>query len=284
LPEHAFYADADGSIPIAHRGGDAAGAENQNSVVAFDSARQAGIRYGETDTVATIDGFPLGFHGSYTEKHAARTGLPLRSLVETMTLEEVRREFKTGGKTGAEIPTLEELLVTFPDMRFFVDPKEDATVAPLANLINKLKVHDRISVGAMQYRRTQGVAELVGGFGRIATSGGNYRDVVAALGGRARVPGAVRLLRGSNATQLALPHKASHLKVPASDEGPLSHIRLVTPKMVERAHEQGMRVVLWTPNTEAAIEEAFATGADGVMSDRTELVKRTADSLKLQAV
>lgn len=275
LPEHPFYADVTAPIPVAHRGGDAAGPEKENSVAAFDSAWQAGVRYGETDTVATIDGVALAFHGSHNQKHEQRTGLPLRSLVETMTLEEVRSEFKIGGE---EIPTLEELLTTFPEMRFFIDPKMESSVAPLARLITKLSVYDRVSVGAMQYKRTKAVAEMVGGFGRIATSGGDFRDALAVLGDAMHVPGASQQLQASQATQLALPHKLSHLQVPASDEGRLSRVTLVTERMVERAHEQGMRIILWTPNTEAAIAEAFDTGADGVMSDRTELVKAAADA------
>ncbi len=69
-----------------------------------------------------------------------------------------------------------------------------------------------------------------------------------------------RYLRRSDATQFAVPHKR------------------VNSPMVERAHDLGMRVMLWTPNTEEELAAAFATGADGVMSDRTELVREMADS------
>lgn len=200
--------------------------------------------------------------------------MPVRDRLQEMTLGEVKDEVRIGGE---EIPTLEELLTTFPGMRFFIDPKTTESVEPLAKLIKKLGVHDRVSIGAMNYERTEAAAELAGGPRKVCTSLG-VMGSLSLLGSGIRFPGATSYLRRTNAAQLALPHKLSHFHVPPSDEGTKSHITLTTAKMVERAHELGLRVMLWTPNTEAALARAFDTGADGVMSDRTRLVKEMADS------
>lgn len=274
LPEYPFYADIEGPVAIVHRGGDAAGAKKENSLAAFESAWRAGIVYAETDTVATVDGVALAFHGSYSEKHEQRTGLPLRSLLETMTHDEVKNEIRIGGE---EVPTLEELLTTLPGMRFFIDPKMATSVAPLAKVINTLRVYDRVAVGAMEHKRTKAVAELTNK--KICTSMGAL-GALSILGSGIHFPGAASYLRGLGDTQLALPHKLSHTQVPASDEGWRSNVTLTTSGMIERAHEAGLRVFLWTPDTESAIDAALDTGADGVMSDRTELVLAAANARK----
>ncbi len=153
LPEHPFYADMDGPLAIAHRGGDAAGQEKENSLAAFDSAWREGIVYGETDTVATVDGVALAIHGSRSAKQARKTGLPLRSQLEAMTFDEVQREVRIGGE---QVPAVEELIFTFPGMRFFIDPKTTSSVKPLADLIKDYKLKNTVSVGAFDYRRTRG--------------------------------------------------------------------------------------------------------------------------------
>ncbi|HVX56246.1 MAG TPA: glycerophosphodiester phosphodiesterase family protein [Candidatus Saccharimonadales bacterium] len=256
MPEHPFYADAPTPIPIAHRGGDAAGPEKENSLVAFESAWLNGISYGETDTVATADGVALAIHGSRNARQERQTGLPVRSQLERMTFDEVQRNVRVGGE---QVPALEELFVTFPGMRFFVDPKTDNSVKPLADLIKTYDLHDSVSVGAFNFARTKAVAELSGDARKLCKSIGVIGGL-AFLGDQIDFPLAAQYIRRSGATQFAVPHNR------------------VNPPMVERAHEHGLRVILWTPNTEAELARAFDTDADGVMSDRTEMVKAMADA------
>ncbi len=112
---HPFY-DIRGPIAVAHRGGDAAGAEKENSLAAFDSAQQVGYIYGETDTIATADGKALAFHGSKNKRKEAKTGIPTRERLQSMTYQEIADSVRIGGEP---VPLLEELLVTFPEMRFY---------------------------------------------------------------------------------------------------------------------------------------------------------------------
>ncbi|HLG90739.1 MAG TPA: glycerophosphodiester phosphodiesterase family protein [Candidatus Saccharimonadales bacterium] len=253
--EYPFY-DIPSPIAIVHRGGDAAGAEKENSMAAFDSAYQRGIVYGETDTVATRDNVALALHGAKNEKQAQKWGLPTRDEIQATTYADVLRNVRVGGEV---IPTLEEVLVTFPEMRFFIDPKTEESVKPLADLINKLHVQDRVSIGAFSYDRTKAVAELAGGQRDVCTS----LDAVGALallGTGLRLPNAKKYLEGTQATSLQIgPESATNA--------------LVTKNMIERAHDLGIHVIIWTPNTEATIARALDKGVHGVMSDRTELMK-----------
>lgn len=258
LPELPFY-DVSGPLPIVHRGGDAAGLEKENSIAAFDSAWKTGIVYGETDTVATKDGVALAIHGSANKRIERKTGLPVRSVLESMTLDEVQDKVSIGDEP---VPTLEELLITFPGMRFFIDPKTRNSVRPLAKLINGLKVHDRVSVGAFNFERTQAVADAAAEEARICTSVGVIGSL-ALLGNGISFAMAKRYIKHSGASQFSIPFNR------------------VTSGMVDKAHDLGLRVILWTPNTEEAIRQSFDTGADGVMSDRTYLLKTMADARQI---
>jgi glycerophosphoryl diester phosphodiesterase len=235
--ERPFY-DAPFPLAIAHRGGDLAGEGSENSLAAFQGASDAGYVYAETDAVATRDGVCLAFHG----RRLGRSGIPTRRAVERLTFAEVRRSIRVGGES---VPALEDVLTTFPHMRFFVDPKTWAAVGPLAALIERLGLHDRVSVGAFDYRRTRAVAARCGGQARLCTT-------IGITGSSLLI--ARRTLLRSAATSFALPHTRI-------DQG-----------MAERAHAAGMVLLAWTPNTRGEIAAALDQGVDGVMSDRLTLL------------
>ena len=49
-------------------------------------------------------------------------------------------------------------------------------------------------------------------------------------------------------------------------------IRLVTPELVERAHDAGLRVNVWTANRWTTIRTLLLIGVDGIFSDAPERV------------
>jgi glycerophosphoryl diester phosphodiesterase len=58
-----FWDDIIAPVLVAHRGGDAAGIEKENSLAAFQAAYDLGYRWFETDVVTTKDGQLLAIHG-----------------------------------------------------------------------------------------------------------------------------------------------------------------------------------------------------------------------------
>lgn len=262
LEDYAFY-DIAGPLAIAHRGGDSAGPEKENSMVAFEAAQNCGLIYIETDTVATSDGIPLALHGARSRKQEAETGLPYRSTIESMTLKEIEDTIRVGGE---KIPTLEEVLTTFPNLRFFIDPKTRKSERPLAKLINKLGAQERVSVGGFQYAGTKRVAEMVeGGQERLATC----LSILGFLSMQGlRLDITVPIVRPyfteSRATSLQVPHKLNGVET--------------TQTMVERAQELGFKVIFWASNPEINdnadyINNSLNIGVDGVMSDHNKLLK-----------
>ena len=106
-------------IAIAHRGGDAAGEDQENTLAAFISAQKLGYEYGETDVILTADGRVAAIHGSRNWLQAYFSGRMPRQALQKLTLKEIRSH--TG--EGIRVTTLEEILTKLPQMKFFIDPK-----------------------------------------------------------------------------------------------------------------------------------------------------------------
>src|SRR5688572_1897868 len=118
------YLDHPGVIAFAHRGGALDGPEN--TMAAFARAVDLGYRYVETDVHATADGVLVAFHDDRIDRVTDRTG-----AIADLPWAEVR-----AARIGTEpIPLFEDLLGAWPHLRVNVDPKHDAAVAPLAEVI-----------------------------------------------------------------------------------------------------------------------------------------------------
>lgn len=258
--DYPFY-DIPGPIAIVHRGGDAAGAEKENSMVAFESAHKAGIIYAETDTVTTSDGVALALHGAATEQIAngnnksEGAGLPVIGAVQAMTFREVQKKLRVGGEP---IPRLEEVLSSFSDMRFFIDPKTPESVEPLARIINSLKAYDRVSVGGFDYKTTKAVAKLCGGQENLATCYDKRHSLpLLAWKWGITTPVARSYFTRGVATSLQIPHQHASAKI------------------AKRAQEAGIKLIVWPSTPEendnrTYMERALDQGVYGLMSDHTE--------------
>src|SRR5437868_4451476 len=106
-------------MAIAHRGGDAAGADRENTLAAFKAAQKLGYRYGETDVILAASGEVVAVHGSRNLMQARIKGDFSRQHLQKMSLAQIRREFNA---VGINVPTLDKLLTELPQLRFFVDP------------------------------------------------------------------------------------------------------------------------------------------------------------------
>ena len=71
-----------------------------------------------------------------------------------------------GGSTDDDrIPLLEDLLGTWPDVRVNIDPKHDASVKPLVEVLDTHDAFDRVCIGAFSDRRLARFRRLTGGPG-----------------------------------------------------------------------------------------------------------------------
>lgn len=240
--------DAKGPIAIAHRGGDAAGEDKENTLAAFKAAEKLGYKYGETDVILAASGEVVAIHGSRNLLQAGLKGDLSRPRLQKMPLTQIRKEFKT---VGIQVSTLEELLTQLPKMKFFIDPKTDEAVLPLAKLLKRLNANERTCVGSFNYDRVKQFIKIAGE-GKVSTSfiiGRGLRVINKSLlmlkTGR---------LRGVEAVQL--------------------HHSLVSREMIDLAHKRGFKALVWTCNSPLSIKNAINCGADGIISDRIELLRQ----------
>ncbi|MCB2413797.1 glycerophosphodiester phosphodiesterase [Demequina sp. TTPB684] len=240
------YFDTDGAIvALAHRGFSREGLEN--SMAAFQAAVDLGYRYVETDAHGTVDGVAVALHDASLDRTTDGAGKVSELPVKRVTAALI------GGKEP--VPTLEELLGTWPQLRVNIDVKAESGIVPIAEAIERTKSHDRVCLASFSTARRRATAARLSR--PVATSAGTRETAAFALGSaaRANVAGA---LRGVDA-----------LQVPVT-AGPL---RLVTAKSVRAAHGAGKHVHVWTINDPEQMNALVDLGVDGIVTDRADLLK-----------
>jgi glycerophosphoryl diester phosphodiesterase len=239
---------------IAHRGGDAAGHDKENTLEAFQAAWDLGYKYAETDVILVASGEVVLIHGSHNWLQASLKRDITRRTLQKMTLDQLRFTLKPG---GAEVSTLEEVLKAFPKMKFILDLKTDEAAEPLAKLIGRLKADDRVCITSFGYKRL-----------RMFSAACKSKKVSTGLT-------VGRGLRFKNINLLML--KTGRL---SGVEAIFMHHSLVSPPMVSLVHRRGLKAVVWTANSRLAIKHGIRSSADGIISDRIGLLKEVINAKK----
>jgi glycerophosphoryl diester phosphodiesterase len=243
-PNAAFpFLDWPGPIPFAHRGG--ASEAPENTMPAFEHAVGLGYRYVETDVHVTADGELLAFHDDRLDRVTDGAGM-IADLPWSVV-----QQARVDGREP--IPRFEDLLGAWPDLRVNVDPKHDAAVEPLAEVLLRTGALHRVCVGAFSDRRLQRIQSLVGG--ALCTSMGP-RQVARLVAASRHLPG------GANLT-------APCAQVPTHQ----GRMPLVTERLVATARRLGVQVHVWTIDDRAEMARLLDLGVDGIMTDRPNVLK-----------
>ena len=238
------YLEHVGPVPIVHRGG--AGEALENSASAFARAIELGYRYLETDVQATADGVLLAFHDRSLDRMTDGHG-----RISELTYAQVARA-RIGGMEP--IPLMADLLADFPDVRFNIDAKHPGTLRPLAEVLTAAAALDRVCLASFSDRRLRWLRSALGP--AVCTALGPRE--VAALKGSMLVGGAP-----------GLPPTALCVQVPPR----LGPLPLVDARFTERAHDLGLAVHVWTVDSAAEMDRLLDLGADGIMTDRPEVLR-----------
>jgi glycerophosphoryl diester phosphodiesterase len=236
-------------VAFAHRGGayhpEIEGLEN--TLAAFQHAVALGYTHLETDVHTTRDGVLLAFHDAVLDRVTDSSG-----EIASMTLAEVR-----AARIGShhQVPTLAELFDAFPDVRFNIDLKSRPAAPALAAFLDERDAWDRAVVTSFspatlrEFRRRSA--------GRART-GAHPIEVAAYL-----------LLPGAALARLATPGRPVALQIPHR-RGPLV---VASAGLIRRAHANGLQVHVWTIDDPDEMRELIDRGVDGLMTDRTDLLK-----------
>lgn len=234
------YAEGPGPLAIAHRGG--AGLAAENTLEAFRRSYALGVRYLETDVRQTRDGQLVAFHDAWLSRVTDAPG-PLRAR----SLAELSRLPVLG---GGPVLALDELLGAFPDACFTLDVKHPAVIEPLAGLL-----HDhhglaaRVCVAAARGRWLRELRALAGAQLCTALS---WRDLARL---RFRADGSY-----GDAGFAHIPLRFGRLPVFRDD-------------LVARAHDAGVRAIVWTVNDTDTMHRLLDHGVDGIITDRPDLLR-----------
>ncbi|MFF8946582.1 glycerophosphodiester phosphodiesterase [Streptomyces sp. NPDC014864] len=237
------YIDHPGPLAFAHRGGAADGLEN--TVAQFRRAVALGYRYIETDVHATADGRLVAFHDATLDRVTDGAG-----RIADLPWREVARARVAGREP---VPLFEELLETFPEVRWNVDVKAEPALRPLLDLVERANAWERVCVGSFSEARVVRAQRLAGP--RLATSYGT-RGV---LGLRLRSWGLPAAPRRS----------AVAAQVPVAQSG----VPVVDPRFLRAAHARGLQVHVWTVNEPAWMHRLLDLGVDGIMTDHIDTLR-----------
>ena len=236
-------------ILIAHRGGSLEAPEN--TMASFRHAISIGMRYVELDVQMTRDGVPVVLHDPTLDRTTGGTG-PVRE-VTLADLEHVDAGSHFGPEfAGERVPTLRDVL-------------ELCHEAGAGVIVEIKDVH--LYTG-MEER----VAALLG---ELWTRGAENLWCISFD------HAAIRKLRSLDA---ALP--LGYLYPPGQEEFvapddtvqaycPFYQAPLARPDLVQRAHDLGKFVFVYTVNTQEDMLAVAGAGVDGMVSDRPSLLQST---------
>ena len=253
-PGHPFFGGA--PLLIAHRGGAALAPEN--TMAAFElavSRWDADIL--EMDVRLTADGRVVVIHDPTVDRTTNGTG-PIRKMTwaEARALDAGHRFRDPDGRhayrgTGTRIPLFEDVLTAFPNTRIIVEPKAAEAAEPLVRAIRARGAEDRVLIGA-EFEATR-----VGARGYKGPWGASRR----------------------HAARFWLLHQlrlAGRWYSPAVDGFQLpersGRIHVVTSSFIRAAHAANIPVHVWTVNDPADMRRLLRWGADGIMTDRPDLL------------
>jgi glycerophosphoryl diester phosphodiesterase len=236
------YFDSPRPLAFAHRGGAAHNPEN--SLRAFDGAARLGYTHLETDARSTADGALVAFHDATLDRATDMAG-----EVSKLTYKQLSAA-RIGGTE--QIPLIEDVLGSFPGLRFNIDLKDAGTIEPLLAALRRTGAWDRVCIASFSGKR------LLEAQRRLD------RPVCLAL-----PPSAIVALRYLGLPGKTLAASLARLGVQAAQVPQC----IATRTFIRRAHELGLQVHVWTLNTRAEIERALDLGADGVMTDETTLLR-----------
>lgn len=246
---------------IAHRG--ASGRAPENTLQAFELAAKEGADAFELDVRLSRDGAPVVIHDANLDRTTDRTG-PVRAgtLVDLRTADAGFRFTADRGRTfpfrgtGVRIPTLGEVLWTFPGMPMLIEVKEPEVQAAVQRVLVTEDATERCVLASENQEALRLFREPP--FARAASApeiSSLYRAVLLR-----------RPLPRVGYRLLSVPKKHRLLTVPTS-------------RFVAASRSLGCPVDVWTVNDAATARALWARGVAGIVTDLPDRILEVRPSL-----
>jgi glycerophosphoryl diester phosphodiesterase len=209
--------------------------EPENTLRSFKKALEIGVDAVELDVRKTKDNQLVVIHDADVKRTTDGKG-----LVSDLTLKEIK-EFST--EKGEKIPTLKEAL-DFLDkkVKTVIELKEEGVEEKVLSLVRKNGLEKNSVIVSFSEEALRKVREL-------------DKEVETGL----------IYVKHKNPIQAALDLKASYL---------LPLYRFTHSANVQKAHENGLKVIVWTVNKPEEVAEYAKKGVDGIASDKPDILTK----------
>ena len=257
-PEFPFF-ESDRPMVIAHQGGE--GLRPSNTLIAFENAVALGVDVLEMDVHSTADSALVLIHDDTVDRTTDGTGrVNDFALAELQQLDAGEYWTADDGATtpyrgqGVRIPTLDEVLTAFPQMKFNIEIKQvEPSIA--ASLCEALRAHGLTDRALVVSFHPTAMNEFRAACPEVATS--MVEDEIRPffilntifLGALYSPPGAA----------FQVPEYSGSLHV-------------LTPRFVRGAQANNVAVHPWTIDDPADMARFLDMGVDGIITDRPDLM------------
>jgi len=206
----------------------------ENTLASFKKAIEIGVDAVELDVRKTKDNQIVVIHDADVKRTTNSEG-----LVNELTLKEI----KSFSADGEKIPTLDETL-DFLDkkVKVFIELKETGIEEQTLSIVHAKDLEKNVAVISFLEEALKKVRE-------------SDKDIETGL----------IYAKHKNPIKAALELKANYL---------FALYRFTHTANVQKAHENGLKVVVWTINTPEEVEEYAKKGVDGIASDKPDILMR----------
>ena len=239
---HTFFQDFN-FYGFVHRGGDEK--KTENTLEAFQYSSDLGFTFMETDVQFTKDGEVVVFHDIDLKRIAG-----LEKKISELSLKEIKSIDLIG---GGKIPTLDDLLSSFKNLRFNIDIKVDSAVGKTVDIIKSHDALNRTCLAAFSSKRLNRIRILAG------------KDACTSMG---QLEVSKLIMRSWGLPFDKQPGMCA--QVPTTQWG----IPVVTEGFIEEAHRQDKLVHVWTIDDPEEMRNLIKKSVDGLMTDKPSILKK----------
>ncbi len=247
------YLTAEYPVRFAHRGSRILWPEN--TLPAFAGAIDLGYRYIETDVQMTSDDVVVVFHDPTLDRLTNARGRVRDWAWDDLRHLDAAWSFDPAGGyplrgQGVGISRLDDVLRTWPDVRFNIDLKAPGLEWPVAEVIKRTERSDSVLVASFAEHRLAKFRRIT--HDTVPTSAGMTAAVRMWAASRRGGPAATKAV----AFQIPFDHRVFALDA----------------ALVDAVHEAGAQVHAWTVNDAVDMERLLDMGVDGIVSDRPDIL------------
>ena len=205
----------------------------ENTLTSFKKALEIGVDAVELDVRRTKDNQLVVIHDADIKRTTDGEG-----LVSELTLKEIKN---FSAEEGEKIPTLLEVL-DFLDgkVKVFIELKESGLEEQVLSLVHKKKLEKNVVIVSFLEDTLSKVREL-----------------------DENIETGLIYATHKNPIKAALDLKSNYL---------LALYRFTHTANVEKAHENGLKVIVWTINSQSEAETYAKKGVDGIASDKPDIL------------